>query len=328
MRKIVSFIIIFLIPFFLSSGCGKNPTGTIGDIPEVITSNVSQITDKKARCAGFITSDGGLTITANGICWSTNLNPTLANNTTNENIGDTWFQSDITGLTPKTTYYVKAYATNSAGTGYGSTLSFTTDDTLKTGTVTDIDGNIYKTVRIGDQWWMAENLKVTHYQNGDPIPNVIDKTEWINLNTGAYCSYLNDENNATTYGMLYNWFAIDDTRNIAPEGWRVPYNEEWQDLVYYLGGDSIAGGKLKEIGITHWRDPNTGATDEFGFCALPGGYCSNTGNFIGFRRLASLWASGTYERKHCWFLYDDVSDISSNPVQTNYFGSSVRCIRK
>ena len=152
----------------------------------------------------------------------------------------------------------------------------------ETGTVTDIDGNTYQTVKIGDQWWMAENLKVTCYRNGDAIPNITDGTTWASLSTGAYCEYNNDINNVATYGRLYNWYAVTDSRNIAPAGWHVPSDAEWKQLEMYLGmsqseADATGwrgtdeGGKLKEVGTMHWNSPNTGATNESGFTALPGG---------------------------------------------------------
>jgi uncharacterized protein (TIGR02145 family) len=163
------------------------------------------------------------------------------------------------------------------------TCKESTDPTLPTtGIVTDIDGNVYQTVKIGNQWWMAENLKVTHYRNGDVIPNVTDSFEWADLRSGAYCSYNNDDVNIETYGLLYNWYAVADSPNIAPRGWHVPTDEEWKELEMYLGmSQSEAnstgwrgtdeGGKMKEKGTTYWNSPNTGATNECGFSALPGG---------------------------------------------------------
>ncbi len=151
------------------------------------------------------------------------------------------------------------------------------------GTVTDIDGNVYKTIKIGEQWWMMEDLRVTHYRNGDPIPNVTDGTEWSELETGAFCYYNNDSNYADDYGAMYNGYAADAVRNIAPEGWHVPTDDEWKQLELYLGmsqeeADSEygyrgtnEGGKLKEIGFEHWKSPNTGATNESGFTARSGG---------------------------------------------------------
>jgi len=173
---------------------------------------------------------------------------------------------------------------------------------------------------------MAENLKVTHYRNGDAIPNVTDKTEW-NRGTGAYCNYAYNANNATTYGRLYNWYAVDDSRNIAPEGWHVPTDAEWQTLVDYLGGSNVAGGKMKEIGTTHWNSPNSGATNESGFSALPGGlnydgYCSEIGNGAGF------WAPTESYSGYAWSRYlgyggSDVSRFSYDKQG----GFSVRCVR-
>ena len=100
----------------------------------------------------------------------------------------------------------------------------------RTDTITDIDGNVYEIIKIGNQWWMAENLKVTRYSNGDAIPNITDGSEWTNLTTGAYCVYNNENNNNSTYGLLYNWYAIADGRNIAPEGWHIPTDAEWKEL--------------------------------------------------------------------------------------------------
>ncbi len=130
------------------------------------------------------------------------------------------------------------------------------------GTVTDIEGYEYKTVKIGEQWWMAENLKVKHYRNGDTISTGHSNQEWPNLSTGAYAVYDNNDSNANTYGYLYSWYAVNDSRNIAPEGWHIPTDEEWQTLVEYLGGSSVAGGKLKEEGTDHWQSPNLGASGQ------------------------------------------------------------------
>lgn len=143
--------------------------------------------------------------------------------------------------------------------------------------VKDIDGNIYKTVTIGTQVWMAENLKVTKYNDGTVIPNVTLASNWSTQTIGAYCTYDNNEGYVTTYGRLYNWFAVN-TGKLAPVGWRVPTSDDWNSLAVYLGGSKIAGGKLKAVGSA-WSSPNTGATNETGFTALPGGERLNNGNF-------------------------------------------------
>jgi uncharacterized protein (TIGR02145 family) len=147
------------------------------------------------------------------------------------------------------------------------------------GTVVDIDGNVYQTIKIGTQEWMAENLKVKHYRNNVDIPNVKAYTAWYNLSTGAYCCYDNDTTNIAAYGLLYNWYAATDSQNICPVGWHLPSTAEWLTLIKYLGGDenvgigsqNEVGGKMKETGFAHWLSPNTGATNVSGFTGLPGG---------------------------------------------------------
>jgi len=195
-------------------------------------------------------------------------------------------------------------------------------------TVTDIDGNVYQTVLIGDQCWMMENLKVTHYRNGDPIPNVTDNSTWEGLTSGAYCEHNNDPGNVATYGRLYNWYAVDDSRNIAPEGWHVPTDAEWQVLVDYLGVDGVAGGKLKEAGTTHWVSPNTGATNESGFTALPGGYRCYDGGFYNMSSHAYFWSSTEYDDNYAWSrsLGFNYSEVGRSYGSKDY-GFSIRCVK-
>ena len=152
--------------------------------------------------------------------------------------------------------------------------------TITYGSTTDQDGNTYKTVTIGTQVWMAENLKTTKCIDNTSIPQVTDNTEWINLNTPGYCWYNNDADaNRAIYGALYNWHAVN-TDKLCPTGWHIPSNAEWITLRTYLGGEDIAGGKLKETGVSHWQIPDAGATNESGFTALPGGGRASIG--IGF----------------------------------------------
>jgi uncharacterized protein (TIGR02145 family) len=208
-------------------------------------------------------------------------------------------------------------------------------------TVTDIDGHVYRTVKIGDQWWMAENLKVTQYRNGDPISQIIDHTEWIRVTTGAYCNYGNDTSNVSTYGRLYNWYAIDDERGLAPKGWHVPSDEEWKQLEIVLGMSraeaddegwrgSIGGGKLKQAEILYWQSPNTGATNESGFSALPGGYrLSVYGKFSSMGNYAYFWTATSSGDDVAWSrsLNANSSAVGRSRGSRNY-GFSVRCIRK
>jgi uncharacterized protein (TIGR02145 family) len=212
------------------------------------------------------------------------------------------------------------------------------DSNYEKGTVTDLDGNIYITTKIGDQWWMAENLKVTHYRNGDAIPNVTDSEEWISLSSGAYCSYDNADSNIATYGLLYNWWAVADSHNIAPAGWHVPSDDEWQVLVDYLGGDAVAGGKMKATGTIEggdglWQDPNDGATNESGFSALPGGYRYRSFGGGAFSYVAYFWSSTESSSYGAWdrSLYGDNSDASPSGRYrhggSKRGGVSVRCVR-
>jgi uncharacterized protein (TIGR02145 family) len=158
--------------------------------------------------------------------------------------------------------------------------------------VTDIDGNTYKTVVIGTQEWMGENLKTSKYNDGTVIPNVTDDTQWSKLTTGAWCNYNNNETNNTKYGKLYNWYAVSQTtngnKNICPTGWHVSTDAEWSILIDYLGGDSIAGGKMKELGNTNWKD-NNASTNSSLFTALPGGHRQENGIFIAINEYPFWW---------------------------------------
>ena len=204
----------------------------------------------------------------------------------------------------------------------------------------DYDGNVYQVVKIGSQCWMMENLKVTHYRNGDPIPNVTDDSEWEALSTGAYCEYDNDPANVATYGRLYNWYAVDDNRNIAPEGWHVPTDEEWKQLEMYLGMSQVEadgggwrgtdeGGKLKEAGYDHWYDPNEGATNESGFTALPGGVRFNNGPFSSMGQSANFWSSTLYSNDRAWRRLLDMgsSQVHRNAGYQKHYGISIRCVK-
>jgi len=231
------------------------------------------------------------------------------------------------------TYTAKLEVKDTGGLTNTTTRQVTvTNVVFETGTVTDIDGNVYITVKIGNQWWMAENLKVTNYRNGNAIANIIDNTQWFNLTTGAYCSYNNDDNNISTYGLLYNWFAVVDAREISPAGWHVPTDGEWDTLVNYLGGNSIAGGKLKEAGTIHWSSPNTGATNESGFSAFPGGSRNDSGAFYsggGLSVSAYFWSSKE-QINSPYAIYRNLQytnpSISRNSNKKQ-FGLSVRCIK-
>lgn len=306
-------------------------------LPTLTTSVVTSSTSTTAVSGGIISANGGAAVIARGICWSsTTFSPTIANDKTSNGAGDGSFISNLGGLAPHTIYYIRAYATNSSGTGYGNVVEFYTsisgsDDriifnpNLTYGIVTDVEGNLYKTIQIGTQTWMAENLKTTKYRNGDPIPNV----PITGASTGAYCWYNNDAATyKTNYGALYNWLAVKDSRNLAPAGWHIPTDEEWTILTDFLGGTNVSGGKLKESGITHWLSPNTGATNESGFTALPAGRVE--GKFSEFAYFGGWWSSTGYGGTDTWhyeliYNYNSILRIRY-PIRFNE-GYSVRCVK-
>ncbi|NVO10126.1 MAG: fibrobacter succinogenes major paralogous domain-containing protein [Bacteroidales bacterium] len=287
-------------------------------LPVVKSVYPASITQTTAQCGGEVTSDGGAPITR-GVCWNTSENPTTANSKTTDGTGVGVFTSSLIGLTASTTYYVRAYATNIAGTAYSDVMMVRTMQ----GTVTDIDGNVYKTVIIGTQEWMAENLKVTHYRNGDPITNITDNTQWINNRTqGAWCSYNNDAANKNIYGLLYNYYTIADSRGICPIGWHVPSDAEWNILISYLGGVNIAGYKMKKAG------DRIDADNSSGFTALLGGARDyDFGTFYALKSLAQWWSS-TGDQYNAWSRYINSTEKSvhrDGPL--NYAGISIRCIK-
>jgi uncharacterized protein (TIGR02145 family) len=209
------------------------------------------------------------------------------------------------------------------------------DDNNAVGTITDIDGNIYHTVQIGTQLWMAENLKTTRYNDGTEIPLVTNKQEWLDLSTSGYCWYNNDP--ATykiTYGALYNWYAVN-TGKLAPKGWHVPSDAEWTTLINYLGGESIAGGKMKstgtiEAGTGLWPYPNVGATNESGLAAIPAGKRNDGGSFSSIGYNCELWSSSEcdYSTYSAW--YQHLSCYLINVDRIGYLkinGFSVRCVK-
>jgi uncharacterized protein (TIGR02145 family) len=207
------------------------------------------------------------------------------------------------------------------------------DEATTYGTVTDIDGNIYHTVTIGTQVWMVENLKTTKYRNGDSIPNVMDSLEWHDLAMGAYCNYNNDAIYSNTYGRLYNWYAVTDSRNIAPIGWHVPTKAEWATLTTYLGGESAAGGKLKETGTLHWISPNNGADNSSGFTALPGGYriggITDIETFGVIGEYGNWWSSseGSSPEDGSYLCISNQFIYANNYANYKKSGFSIRCIK-
>jgi uncharacterized protein (TIGR02145 family) len=295
------------------------------------TTEATSITTTTALIGGNITSDGGSSVTARGVVWSTSPNPTIALSTkTTDGAGTEAFTTSITGLTPNTTYYVRAYATNSVGTAYGNQVSFTTSP------IPSVDTSI-PSITIGSQIWSSKNLSVARYRNGDPIPQVTDPTQWASLTTGAWCWYNNDSATyAATYGRLYNWYAVNDPRGLAPQGWRIPTEGDWNRLVKFIDPNAdiyctscyqsfTAGGAMKST--TGWNSSNTGATNSSGFSGLPGGLLT-VGGFGGVGVDGIWWTAVEIDASEAWsralFRYDTgVSRSYSN----KYNGFSVRIVR-
>ncbi|MEY1639586.1 FISUMP domain-containing protein [Tenuifilum osseticum] len=309
---------------------GNQQTFTTHDgLPVLTTAAVTSITPTTAACGGNITSDGGFAITARGVVWSTSENPTTSSNLgmTNDGTGMGNFSSNLTNLQPGTVYYVRAYTTNSYGTQYGNQVSFTTPVDGPGGTITDADGNTYNTIWINGRQWMKENLKTTRYNDGTAIPLVTDKTAWAALSTPAYCWYNNDQTTyGNTYGALYNWYTVN-TGNLCPTGWHVPTDAEWTTLLDYVGGDSIAGTKLKATSGWYVNYGMGNGTDNFGFSALPGGV--RTGGYFSSEGLDGHWWTSTEEdvsNALGWKMIWDLERVLSSTAYKE-MGFSVRCIK-
>jgi uncharacterized protein (TIGR02145 family) len=276
-----------------------------------------------AISGGTISSDGGSAVSARGVCWSTSPGPTVALATkTSNGSGTGGFTSNISGLSKNTTYYVRAYATNTVGTAYGNEISFTTLNLL-----VDIDGNVYDTVVIGTQVWMNKNLRVSKYRNGNPIPTNLINTTWQNTTSGAYAIYDNTATNDSIYGKLYNWYAVADPRGLCPVGWHVPSDAEWSTLENFLDGSSVAGGKMKSVSPL-WLSPNSGATNSSGFSGLPGGNRNSSGTYVNVGYLGYWWSSTQFSTTSAWLrsLFYNNGDVNRN-YYFKRFGFSVRCVR-
>jgi len=198
-------------------------------------------------------------------------------------------------------------------------------------TVTDIDGNVYNTVTIGTQVWMQENLKVTRYRNGDSIGTTTPATldTQYEISPKYQWAYDGDESKVTTYGRLYTWYAVTDSRAVCPTGWHLPTDDEWTTLTGYLGGESVAGGKMKEIGTSHWDSPNTGADNSSAWTALPGGNRSYYGSFYLIGSHGFWWSATEYDATNAWGRSLNFGGASANRGGSTYkgLGYSVRCVR-
>lgn len=333
---------------------GTELSFTTKEMPTVSTNGMIDVSVTTAMCGGYVYSDGGDTVMARGICWSTTQNPTISNNHTSDGSGLGIFSSQMTGLAANTTYYVRAYATSGLGTAYGQQVICTTAFAVPDGspcqgdsTVTDIDGNIYNTVKIGNQCWMKENLRTTHYEDGTVIALGTGSSTDTSISQ-AYRYYPNNnQSTVSVYGYLYNKKAVlgnnsssfanpSGVQGICPSGWHVPSKAEWRQLTDYVRGqsqhlcpDSIGGSIVKALASTiGWGTSaatcapgnNPNANNSTGFCAMPAGYKYNyTANFA----QTSLFS--TSEIYSLRIEYD--SSMEEFPYFSSEAGSSVRCLR-
>lgn len=336
MKKII-LLIAFTSLLFSCSSDSNNSNNNSNNI--ITTINPINITSTSFESGGNITPNNEIFFYA-GICWNTSPNPTISNDKTTNIITNNSFSS-ITGpvLNPNTVYYIRAYVQGSTGTLYGNEISITTNvvpqpilnPNLSYGSVSDIDGNNYPTIQICSQIWMAKNLNTSKYKNGDIIPQVQDPIQWANLTTGAWCYYKNESSNGTVYGKLYNWYAVNDSRGLAPSGWHIGSEQEYFTLNNCLG-INLQGCKLREIGTLHWGINYSCSTNESGFTAIPAGQRNSDGEFSSFASIengnistnADFWA----DDRNVIMLPNHNGEFQTFDTNgTPQRGYSVRCVK-
>lgn len=347
--KIFSFCNILITVVFYS--CKKEDSIILSEAPIVITSVVRNIYRTQAECGAHMISVGSSPVTGFGICWNTTGSPTIEDNYTSDGIVTVQYGTILRYLTSNKTYYVRAYATNGTGTSYGAERKFTTkpsgsgiifNSDLTYGTVSDIEGNVYKTIKIGTQTWMAENLRTTRYNDDTEIDLVEDSSDWMNTETPAYCWYENNEQLfGNLYGPYYNWLTVYTSR-LCPAGWHVPSDVEWKTLEMNLGMTQVQadaegirgtseGAALKEAGTNNWLPGGIAGTNESGLTGLPGGIRSAYSGIFDVEGLVCSWWTSTgyypyggvaYSRS----LFYDSSGINRY-LQSLNLGLNVRCIK-
>jgi uncharacterized protein (TIGR02145 family) len=308
-------------------------------LPTLTTTEISNITATSSESGGDITDNGGFAITSRGVCWSTNPNPTIADSHTTDGTGSGKFSSNITGLSEWISYYVRGYAINSNGITYGDEINFSTVG----GTVTDYDGNEYKIIQVGNQIWMAENLRTTHYTDGTLINLIEDNTAWSALTETsiAYCYYDNSIINSNTYGNLYTWSAAmnaasssngnpSGVQGVCPEEWHMPSDSEWVELEDYLSNNGYSGIEGYALKSTYDWNSNGNGDDNWGFAVLPGGYRNADGTFsnLGLGYQADFLSTTEFSNYEAWarsFIYSN--STLRRFSNTKRYGFSVRCIK-
>ena len=312
-----------------------------GVLATITTTGVTGISGPSALSGGNITADGGSTISHRGVCWATTSGPTTANDTTlnGTGTGTGSYTSTLTGLSANTTYYVWAYAINSAGTAYGNEVSFTTGDIYTMGSgVTDIDGNFYPSIILGTQEWMQQNLRVTRFANGDTITNESNEITWQTATTGLSASMGNNTSNDIPFGKYYNWYAATDSRNACPTGWHLPAYSEWTTLFDYLGPTHdfpAIGGMMMDSSYYSYSPANPLATNSSGFTAVGANmfdYFAPSSNDFGVWWFSTIFPTNNPNDGNTVVLgIYQILNNAPNLTPTNGFlktsGVSVRCIK-
>ncbi|MGL2963245.1 fibrobacter succinogenes major paralogous domain-containing protein [Flavobacterium sp. RSB2_4_14] len=337
MKKILIFTIISVLFYSCSSNDDTNVVNP-ENIFKVETNSVTNLGHQSANVIGRFNRAFENEVSVYGICYGLSPNPTISGTHTtatnyyapNEN-----FSSNLSPLSQNTTYYVRAYGTTSDGTFYGDQITFTTLSQVYSdaSSVTDVDGNSYPTIIINSKQWMKKNLNVSKYRNGDVIPQVTDLTQWDNLTTGAWCYYANDTANGTVYGKLYNWYAVNDPRGLAPTGWHIPTDQEWTSLTTFLGGTSVAGSKMRDAGAL-WSPAAAVATNQSGFSALPGGYSYLTTTytpagepFKNIGEVAYWWSTTSSSTNTAYSVNISLTNSLTRSSIRSKAAISVRCVK-
>ena len=281
---------------------------------------VKNISTTTALCEARITSKGDGTLLQCGFCWSTSSNPTI-NSSKVISTSTNNFTNSIYGLNKNTTYFIRAFAYNEAGISYSNQIECITLNKPDT---------VLETVKIGYQFWTTKNLDVSTYRNGETIRHASTPQEWqdaASKGEGAWCYNDNDPSNGEMYGKLYNWYAVNDPRGLAPELYHIPSDAEWSVLTEYLGGEQIAGFKMKSTTTTGWANNGNGDNSS-GFNGLPGGLCNNKGNFSNVYVYGNWWSSSESSANNAWnrnLYYNTTLVNRSNNFKSS--GFSVRCLR-
>lgn len=299
-------------------------------LPAVSTSAVNGMIGGSAVAGGNVTGNGGAPVTQRGLAWGTSSNPTISDNMKVSDEGLGVFVANVTGLAASTKYYVRAFATNSAGTGYGNEVTFTTGSGsgIQVGSgVSDVDGNSYSSVIIGTQEWMTENLKTVKYNDGTSIPEITDDTQWKDATTGALTKYDHSVTSVTAYGYLYNWHSVN-TSKLCPTSWHVPSDTEWDTLVSYLTGQGFSGIEGTALKSTTGWDANGNGDHDFGWKGLPGGFRSNYGQFWSIATTGYWWSSTQYDSDDSWVHLLGGTNAAVSKYYSNVAnGYSVRCVK-